>query len=119
VVHYRRDEIVGDLRALEEDPGHHRAVQQGVLLGAHLDAGGLEQEVERGDAVGHQLGERLGAVRIGVGLGRDGQHRRPPGRVPQAQAQAGQPLGGDHGRVGPWFGVTAGRAFQDHVGEQA
>ena len=41
-VHHRRDEIVGDRRALEGDPGQHRAVQEGVLLGADLDAGGLE-----------------------------------------------------------------------------
>jgi len=107
VLHHRRDEIVGDLRALEEHPGQHRAVKQRVLRWTHLDAGRLEQFVERGDAVRHELGERPGAVGIGVGLGGDGQHRGPPRRVAQALAQARQPRGGDGGRVGTWFRVAA------------
>jgi len=107
VVHHRRDEIVGDFGALEDHPGHHRTVEQRVVLGAHLDTGRLEQFVERGDAVRHELGERLGAAGIGVGLGGDGQHRGPPRRVEQALAQAGQPRGGDGGRVGAWFRVAA------------
>jgi diketogulonate reductase-like aldo/keto reductase len=116
--HHRRDEIVGDLFALVEHPGQHRPVQQRVLLRRHLNAGGLQQVVERGQAVRRQPGERLGAVRVGIRLGGDREDSGPPRRVAQARAQAGQPGRGHRPRIGSRLRVTAVVPLEDHVDKQ-